>query len=151
MSHECWVVCPPGLERVCATELTDLGAARPVIGNGGVSVRLSTTQLYGANLGIRTATRVVVRAARFEATTFEQLIAEAEAVEWSRWIAERAPVRLSVASHGSRLFHTDAIAERLAGVLRRPLTEDGQQVNVRLSSDRVTVSDWCCPTSPHSR
>jgi putative N6-adenine-specific DNA methylase len=67
-----------------------------------------------ANLWLRTATRVVVRAAEFRAETFYDLERRAARIPWSRFIAPGAPVRLRVTCRKSRLYHSDAVAERVA-------------------------------------
>ena len=90
-----------------------------------MSFRASTRQLYAANLWLRSATRVVVRIDRFRATSFSELEAALRDVPWSTWIPRRAPVRVRVASHGSKLYHTDAIEERVLRVLDRPVSTPG--------------------------
>lgn len=140
MSHDCWVVCPPGLERLVGDELRDLGARPGPAGTGGVSVHLSTAQLYGANLRLRTATRVLVRIGRFHASNFEALVLGLDTFEWDRWLPSGAPVSLSVTSHRSRLFHTEAIAERTAAVIGSPVEADAQLFVIRVVDDQVTVS-----------
>jgi putative N6-adenine-specific DNA methylase len=119
--HLAFAVTAPGLERVTASELEALGIRGPRLGKGGVSFRASTRQLYAANLWLRSATRVVVRIERFRATSFSELESSLRAVPWSTWVPRRAPVRVRVASHGSKLYHTDAIEERVVRVLDRPL------------------------------
>ncbi len=138
---EAWVVCPPGLEPLCCDEIRALGALGIHPGNGGVACTLSTVALYGANLRLRTATRVLVRAATFRAVTFPELIAGVSDIDWSRWLRAGA-VRLSVSSSKSKLFHTGAIEERVAEAIGRPVSddEDALLVVVRVARDMVTVS-----------
>src|SRR5215218_5079279 len=65
--YEAFVIAAPGLEPLVAAELRALGLddARP--DDGGVAVSASRAQLYAANLHLRTASRVVVRAGEFGA------------------------------------------------------------------------------------
>jgi putative N6-adenine-specific DNA methylase len=138
---DAWVVCPPGLEPLCCDEVRALGVKAIHPGNGGVSCMLSTATLYGANLRLRTATRVLVRAGSFRALTFPELIAGVVDLDWSRWLG-KGSIRLSVSSSKSKLFHTGAIAERVAEALARPVTDDddAQLVVVRIARDVVTLS-----------
>jgi putative N6-adenine-specific DNA methylase len=136
-----FAVVAPGLEPVLQRELTALGL-RPAPRPGGAAVRLSMRELYLVNLGLRTGTRVLVRVGtpKTRTTTFAELQGAIAAIDWSRWLAPEAPVDVRVASHGSRLFHTGAVAERVLGVLVRPGDPDGQRVQVRLQHDELTVS-----------
>ncbi len=165
--HLAFAITAPGLERVTASELEALGLRGPRLGKGGVSFRASTRQLYAANLWLRSATRVVVRIERFRATSFSELESSLRSVPWSAWVPRRAPVRVRVASHGSKLYHTDAIEERVRRVLDRPApaadeadgsrrgpggrdeqdepgdteeADEAQLILVRVNHDEVTIS-----------
>ncbi len=118
--HEAYAVCPPGVEQLGAAELRRLGVRAVKAERGGVSFRCTTRQLYAANLWSRLATRVVVRAAAFEATTFAGLeTAVRNEVDLDPWLGGRAP-RLRVSASRSALYHTEAIAERLRAVWGEP-------------------------------
>lgn len=73
--------------------------------------------LMRANLWSRVASRVVVRADRFTARTFAELERHARRIAWERFVAPGAAVDFRVTSKKSRLYHTAAIAERLAGAI----------------------------------
>lgn len=66
-----------------------------------------------ANLWLRTASRVVVRLARFKATAFYDLERIARQIPWERFVSDGQPVEFRVTSRKSRLYHSDAIEERL--------------------------------------
>jgi putative N6-adenine-specific DNA methylase len=153
--HRAFAVATPGLESVVASELGALGLRSARVMVGGVRFTATTRQLYAANLWLRTATRIVVRTARFEARTFAELEAEVGALDWDAWVAPGRPVHLRVSSSGSRLHHTGAIAERVhrASGHPAPPTEgphvDGEAsvarddvplVVVRVVHDQVTIS-----------
>lgn len=138
--HDTYVVCVPGLEPLVAAELAELGVKRVQRGRGGVSCALTTRQLYAANLWLRTATRVVVRVAEFRATTFSELeLAGRHEVPWEDWLPADVPVQFRVTATGSLLYHTDAIAERLATAAGRAQGE-GPLIVVRNVHNRMTVS-----------
>lgn len=71
-----------------------------------------------ANLWLRTASRVLVRVARFRATEFHELERRARRIEWSAYLGRAHPA-FRVTTHKSRLYHSDAIAERLAAAAAR--------------------------------
>jgi len=107
-----FAVAAPGLEALCAAELRALGiaaAAEP----GGVAWEGGMDDVYRANLWLRTASRVVVRAATFRARSFIELERHGKKVPWERWVARGRRVRIRVTSKKSKLYHEGAIAERL--------------------------------------
>ncbi|MEO6777856.1 MAG: class I SAM-dependent RNA methyltransferase [Gemmatimonadaceae bacterium] len=104
----------PGLESLTAQELSGLGVAAPVPSRGGVEWRGSVRDLYQANLWLRTASRVLVRVSRFHAGSFAELERRAKTVPWGRFVRARDHVRFRVSCHRSALYHSDAVAERLA-------------------------------------
>jgi putative N6-adenine-specific DNA methylase len=108
-----FAIAAPGLEPIAAIELARLGiAARTEPGGVGWSAPLES--VARANLWLRTASRVIVRIAEFRARTFAELERHAGRVPWDRFVLAGAPVRFRVTSRKSRLYHSDAIAERLA-------------------------------------
>jgi putative N6-adenine-specific DNA methylase len=111
-----FAVTAPGLEQVCASELAAHGIAG-VAEDGGVSWCGELESLYRANLWSRTASRVIVRAGEFRARTFAELERRAAKLPWAQFVAEGAAVQLRVTARKSRLYHSDAIAERFARVL----------------------------------
>ena len=124
-------------------ELQALGVAHCRARRGGVEFRASTRQLYASNVWLRTATRVIARVSNFRARSFAELEAGAAATPWFDFASAERPVRFAVTSHRSRLYHTDAIAERFARVFGRPVGDeaDGAQLFViRLDRDMCTVS-----------
>jgi putative N6-adenine-specific DNA methylase len=94
-------------------ELDRLGI-RATIEPGGVGWTGTLESVARANLWLRTASRVVVRVVVFRARTFHELERHGRKVPWERFVSPGAPVRFRVTSRKSRLYHTDAIAQRLA-------------------------------------
>jgi len=140
-THGVLVVCPPGLENVVADELASLGVRRTSASKGGVTCRLTTRQLYAANLFLRCATRVLVRVARFEASSFADLEGAAAGLDWAPWLAPGVSARFRVTTRRSRLWHDKAIADRLTESLGSHPTGGAEQlVVVRAVGNRFTVS-----------
>jgi len=142
-AHRCLAVTPPGVEELTACELTDLGITLRRTFRGGVEFRASDRQLYAANLWSRTATRIVARVARFVAPAFGDLERELAAIAWERWLPPGTTPEVRVSSTASRLYHTDAVAERVvaaaaSGPAGGPV--GGGLIVVRIVHDRVMVS-----------
>jgi putative N6-adenine-specific DNA methylase len=135
--HEVYVVTPPGLEAITARELRGLGVKVPVTAHGGLPVRMTTAEVYAANLHLRTASRVLVRVTRFPAADFADLARGMRSIGWERWLHPGQPLELRVDSVASRLYHTGAIEERVRALLG-PF--GGATVRVRLDHDTATVS-----------
>ena len=110
---DCFAVCAPGLEGVLAAELAELGVRDAAPEPGGVAFAGGAGTLYAANLRLRTASRVTVRAAEFGAKTFFELERHARRVPWERWVAKGEAVRLRVTCRKSRLYHEGAVAQRV--------------------------------------
>ena len=122
--------------------------------------------LARALLNLRTVTRVIVRAAEFRATSFAQLERLAKAIPWARWVAPGTRTRFRVTCRKSRLYHSDAVAQRLAGALTGAVRgatiaggpaddEEGddavQLFVVRVADDVCTVSVDAAGAALHRR
>ena len=134
---ELFAVTAPGLEEVTAGELRDLRARRVTAVPGGVAFLGDLGMAFRANLWLRTATRVLLRLGHFEALGFGALVRGTEHVDWQGLLGAGAGTGLGVevrvsCSH-SRLGHSGAVAERVAGVLGAAL---GLGPAERMSADR---------------
>ena len=128
-------------------ELAHLGE-QPKADEGGVTWEGDARSLLRANLWLRTASRVVVRVARFEATAFHALERAAKQVPWERFVADPSAVEFRVTARKSKLYHTDAIAQRLQGALAsrlsahaaKPVGQGSQLFVVRVVRDEFEIS-----------
>ena len=150
-----YIVCAPGLERLTAGELRGIGLDSGSVEAGGVALTGGMDAIQLANLHLRTASRVVARVAEFRVTTFYELEARARRIEWERWLGAE-PVRLRVTCRKSKLYHSDAVAQRfIEGMAKRTGAweataerdaegesegEDAQMFLVRIHHDVCTVS-----------
>lgn len=155
-------VTAPGLAPLTADELRARGIMPTRVSVEGVSFRGSLADVCAANLWLRTASRVLVRLAVFHADSFHELERRAQRVSWNRYVTAGVPVRFRVTCRKSRLYHSDAVAQRLAtavqaagGTLRAVDSEltaaasdsdeaagvaNEQLVVARLYHDRCTIS-----------
>jgi putative N6-adenine-specific DNA methylase len=106
----------PGLESIAAGELKVLGIrGRQEI--GGVAFGANLQRLYEANLWLRTATRVLVRLGSFHASTFYELERRAKKLPWGHFLPASGDVRVRVTCRKSRLYHSDAVGERVLSAI----------------------------------
>jgi putative N6-adenine-specific DNA methylase len=158
-----FAVSAPGLEAFTALELRRLGLLPPAASPadqvalaepGGVAFDGTRKSLYRANLRLRTASRVLVRLGEFYASAFSELHKKAGRLPWERYLIPGQPVAIRVTCHKSKLYHSDAVAERIArGIAdklgkesprQKPGDEEAenpaQLVVARLVNDQCTVS-----------
>ena len=152
-----FAVTAPGLAPLAAEELRALGLAVREVEPAGVAFDATQGELQRANLWLRTASRVIVRLAAFRATAFHELERHARQIPWERIVDAERPLRLRVTCRKSRLYHSDAVAERVAGAIEhrvggvprfeRAADEEGEDEGddaqlfvVRFFHDRCTVS-----------
>lgn len=122
---------------------------------GGVTFKGSLTTLYRANLHLRTTSRILARLGMpFLVRDFTELQGKAARLPWERFLTPGQPVALRVTCHKSKLYHSEAVAERMINAVAermgkpsprlKPADEESasppQLVIVRLVEDRCTVS-----------
>ncbi len=153
-----FAVAPPGLEVYTAGELAGLGLkptsapAHIQPGSGGVAFKANLEGLYRANLWLRTANRVLLRFSSFQATKFVELRRKVGNLDWEKFLQPGQAVALRVTCHQSRLYHSGAVAQRVAeGIGDRlgqlPALEKGSEdevnapmIVVRLVNNECTLS-----------
>src|SRR5262245_16561985 len=151
-----FAACSPGVESLLASELTALGATGESE-RGGVEFSGSRELLWRVLRESRLAESVRVRLRAFEARTFAELESGLARLPWHAYLDRGAfgagRVRIDVTCKKSRLYHSDAVAERveqvIAARLGQALVEHdgvGSQIHsiarvfVRILRDRVQVS-----------
>ncbi len=130
----------PGLEPFTRQELAALGiktaratpaqaaAGEPREEAGGVEFDASLTDLYRANLYLRTPNRILARFGQFYAAAFSELRKKASRLPWEQHLHPGQPVALRVTCHKSRLYHSGGVAERIAGAISDRLGKPSSQV-----------------------
>jgi putative N6-adenine-specific DNA methylase len=157
LRHDVFAVATPGLEQLVTAELADLHITDLQVVDGGVGFVATGRQLLEANLHLRTASRVLVRLAHFRALTFAELERRARRIPWERVLRQGQRVALRVTCRKSRLYHSDAVAERIGRDLQErlgatvtasardesdpaPGSAGTQLIIVRFDHDHCTVS-----------
>lgn len=113
---------------------------QPRIEDGGVAWRGDLRSIIRANLWLRCASRVLLRFAAFRATAFFELEKRAKRLPWAEFLAPNEAADFRVTAHKSRLYHSDAIAERLFTASRARAARGGQLFVVRVVRDEFTIS-----------
>ena len=155
--------CHFGLEAVLKKEIIDLGYDVQLVEDGRVTFLGDEEAVCRANIGLRTAERILVKVGTFHAETFDELFENTKALPWEEyipadgrfWVAKAASVK-------SRLFSPSdiqsimkkAMVERLKNIYHiNWFKEDGANYPVRvfLMKDEVTVGLDTTGDSLHKR
>lgn len=150
-SHTFFAVTSPGLKKACHDELIGLGLDPKKIAmvEGGVVFGGAVHDCYAANLKLRTASRILMRIGEFKASNFRDLNRHIAKFPWELYLTDIPEV--TVSARHSRLYHSDAIRERLEGWIHKSLNENAhieegrpdsppQRLFVRVLDDRFTIS-----------
>jgi len=126
-----FAVCSPGLEQFTSAELAALGLKPGAIETdpeeGGITFEGGQLEIYRANLHLRTASRILLRFGQFYAAAFSELRKKASCLPWETYLQPNQPVALRVTCHQSKLYHSGAVAERVAGAISDRF---GQQIEL---------------------
>lgn len=138
-----------GLEAVVVRELTELGYSGRVVRPGRIAFEGDPQAVCRANLWLRSADRVLVELASFEATDFDVLFETTRTLAWESWIRVDAAMPVRGRSHKSQLSSVPAIqrtvkkamVERLQARVSQELPETGPPIPVEISivENRATV------------
>jgi putative N6-adenine-specific DNA methylase len=141
-----FVVTVPGLEGICAEELTALGIQPTKTVHGGVGFTGGLKELYLANLWLRSGGRILVRLGDIAARDFPTLFQRLSKLPWGRFIKSGTTCDIKVTSRASRLVHTGRIAEVCQAAIAKSLgsktLENGVVLKVflRMDENRCQIS-----------
>ena len=155
--------CTFGLEGILKDEIKKLGFEDIVTSNGRVEFSGGENAIAIANLWLRTADRVLVKMAKFNAFTFDELFEKTKTCPWEKWITKDGCFPVAKAtSVKSKLFSKSdcqrivkkAIVERLKQkhkVNWFEETGENYPVFVNILKDEVTLSIDSSGTGLHKR
>jgi putative N6-adenine-specific DNA methylase len=144
----------PGLESLCLAELQNLfpGIEDMQLCKGGIEFSGKLPACYLANVALHTARRILMRIHDFRAENFRMLERNLRNVDWELFLPVSGPLRIHVSACKSRLYHSGAIAARVAESIGSRLpyiqAETGrgarktgaQHIFVRLEQNRIAIS-----------
>ena len=157
------VPCHFGLEAVLKREIQDLGYEIADVQDGRVSFFGDEAAVCRANIFLRTAERVLVKAGQFKAVTFDELFEKTKALPWEEYIPKDGKFWVTkAASVKSKLFSPSDIQSIMKKAMVKRLQdkyhiewfkEDGAPYPVRvfLMKDMVTVGIDTSGVSLHKR
>ncbi|MBF0376224.1 MAG: hypothetical protein HQK72_01960 [Desulfamplus sp.] len=147
-THRFFAVCPPGLKRMCHKEIISLSEQilncefqDIVMLSGGVEFTSTIQGCYAANLYLRTPSRILMRITKFKAENFRTLEKKLSQIEWELYIKPSLKVHVEVSTNSSRLYHTDAIAQRAENAIKDSFTDVSNVVKINSLNDIAQISD----------
>lgn len=155
--------CHFGLEAVLKREIIDLGYDIKSVEDGKVTFIGDAEAVCRANIGLRTAERVLIKVGEFEANTYEELFQGVKALEWDEFLPKDAKFWVTKASSiKSKLFSPSdiqsivkkAIVEALKGKYNVNWFEESGSdypIRVNIHKDIVTVALDTTGESLHKR
>ena len=161
--YELIAPCHFGLESVLKKEIIDLGYDIAGVEDGRVTFYGDDEAIARANIGLRTAERVMIKAGQFKAETFDEFFENVKAVEWENYIPVDGKFWVTKASSiKSKLFSVSdlqslakkAIVDRLKHVYGVTwFDETGSSYPIRLSfmKDEATIAIDTTGDSLHKR
>ena len=155
--------CHFGLEAVLKKEIIDLGYDVTLVEDGRVTFLGDDEAVCRANIGLRTAERILIKIGSFHAETYDDLFENTKALAWEEyipsdgkfWVAKAASVKSKLFSPSDiQSIMKKAMVERLKQVYNISwFNEDGQNFPVRvfLMKDTVTIGLDTTGDSLHKR
>lgn len=161
--YELIAPCHFGMEAVLKREIQDLGYEICLVEDGRVTFLGDDEAICRANVFLRTAERVLLKAGSFRAETYEELFQGTRTLPWEEWVPKDGRFWVTKASSiKSRLFSPSdiqrvmkkAMVERMKqkyGLSLFPETGSSYPVRVFLYKDQVTVGIDTSGDSLHKR
>jgi len=161
--YELIAPCHFGLAAVLKREIIDLGYEISEVEDGRVTFIGDDEAICRANVFLRTAERILLKAGSFRAETFEELFENTKAIAWEEFIPQDGKFWVAKASSiKSKLFSPSdiqrimkkAMVERMKAAYRAsvfPETGSSYPLRVFLYKDQVTVGIDTSGDSLHKR
>lgn len=152
-----------GLEPVLAQELIALGANDVQINRRAVAFSGDKALLYKANLWLRTASRVIVPIATFQAKNTDEIYKHIHAILWEQYMTERNTFAIDTTAYSDTIRNSLFVTYRVKDAIVDYWTEKKQQrpsvsmdnpdllINIHIAQDKVTVSLDSSGESLHKR
>ena len=163
MRYEFIAPCHFGLEACTKKEITDLGYEITEVSDGKVSFEGDEEALCRANINLRTAERVLLKAGEFKAESFEELFEGTRSIAWEElipkdgkfWVAKASSIKSKLFSPSDiQSIMKKAMVERLKTRYSTSwFKEDGAEYALRvfLHKDKVTIGIDTSGASLHKR
>ena len=143
-TYELIAPCHFGLEAVLKKEIVDLGYEISQVEDGRVTFTGDDEAICRANVFLRTAERVLVKAGSFRAESFEELFQNTRAIEWEEFFPQDAKFWVAKASSiKSKLFSPSDIQRIMKKAMVERMKEHAQQGTAY--NGKCFLSQSSCP------
>ncbi len=162
-TNEYIVPCHFGLEAVLKREIVRMGYEISNVDDGRITFKGDYMACANANINLRTAERVLLKAGEFTASSYDELYENTRAIPWEDmlpkdakfWVTKASSVKSALYSPSDiQRIMKKAMADRMAsayGVRWLPETGASYPMRVSLKKDCVTVGIDTTGTSLHKR
>lgn len=145
MSFEIFLATAPGLENALYEEVRGKGFKQAKAIQGGVTIQGGWPEVWRANLWVRGASRILARIASFQVMHLSQLDTHSREVPWGDILKPHTTFRVEVVCSKSRIYHSDAAAERIIKAITETLKakhspEADITIMARIHRDICTIS-----------
>lgn len=118
---------------------------------GGIEFKSKPNTCMAFNLNLRSPSRILMRISRFKADSFEKLEKKMNAIDWILYLPQNCSLKFSVTTKKSRLYHSDAIAQRCKKIILNQLSsgeaftspgknKSNQTIYIRADHDEFSIS-----------
>lgn len=161
--YELIAPCHFGLEAILKREIQDLGYEIILVEDGRVTFAGDEDAICRANIFLRTAERVLLKVAKFKATTFDELFEKTKALPWEKyipadgkfWVAKATSIKSVLFSPSDiQSIMKKAMVERLKVIYKVDWFEEtGNEFPLRITfmKDEITIGIDTSGESLHKR
>ncbi len=118
---------------------------------GGIEFKAKLSDCMALNLNLRSPLRILMRISRFKADSFEKLEKKLDLIDWDLYLRQNSSLKFNVTAKKSRLYHSDAIAQRCEKSIQNQLNSHGssipsienkssQTIYIRADNNNFTIS-----------
>ncbi len=150
--HNFFAACSPGLKKICKSEMLASGFPEDKLKviEGGIEFQSKPEICMLLNLHLRSPLKILMRINQFKADSFRKLEKKIDAIDWNLYLPLNANLKFNVTSKKSRLYHSDAIAQRCEKIILNQLNlgsltpsaknKSNQTIYIRVEHDDFTIS-----------
>ena len=151
--HRFFAICSPGLKKICKNEMlaSEFLENNLEIIQGGIEFKSKPETCMLFNLNLRSPLKILMRISQFKADSFRKLEKKINAIDWNLYLPQNASLKFNVTSKKSRLYHSDAIAQRCERIILNQLcsardptlsekNKSNQTIYIRSDHDDFTIS-----------
>ena len=149
--HGFFAVCTPGLKKIFLNEMLAAGfdGKNLELIQGGIEFQARLNTCTEFNLNLKSPLRILMRVGSFKADSFEKFEKKIESIDWILYLPQNCSLKFNVTSKKSRLYHSDAIAQRCGKIILDQLqanitftaeNRSNQTIYIRAENNFFTIS-----------